>query len=89
MRTELIVVGAFITLISGLHLLFPRFFLSFGRWWMYKDATPTDTAVTVMRTIAVITLSIGIVMIFGGIFADKIHSLVYTSDDVPEIVIYQ
>ena len=75
MNRNFIVIGALFLIPSVLFFVFPRFFLTFGSKWKYKDATPTEASKTVGYIVASVGIAVGLLLILGGIFYDDIKSI--------------
>ena len=67
---NLLVLGAISLIISVLGLIFPKFFMTFGKNWMYDyDLEPSDFAIKVTKVISVICIIISVAMIVVGAVA--------------------
>lgn len=67
---NLTLLGILTLIIAILNFIFPKFFLTFGRNWMYDyDLEPSDFAIKIAKVGALVVALVAVVMIVIGVVA--------------------
>ena len=72
MNITVMIVGVLFLVPGLIGLFFPNFMLMFGHKWRFRDATPTDNAVSVAQIVGILAVSVGVLIIFAGLFWDYV-----------------